>query len=342
MRRFSSAPSALSFTMAAMSLSALRLWPALIICSGLIAIAPQVCQSQQATPAPQNPAQNSVPPVTAAPVATAPVTSAPVAPAPAAAGARILLLPRQLVAGERSTLAVLDVNGRLTPNVAVTFSNGDHLKTDATGRALFVAPLTPGVLFGSIDGRAGRVTSTVLTGAQANAVNIEVLSVPRVASITDRFDVTGHGFCGDADANQVTIGGQPALVLAASPMALVVLPPSEAEPGEASIAITCAKHAAAPFSMTFVELALEADTAPLAHAEHRTLKVKVQGSTAKLNLEARNLAPDVADLVGGNPAKQLTSGGTDNLAKFEVIGKQKGSFLISIRLVSPNFHPAAQ
>ena len=87
---------------------------------------------------------------------------------PTAAGARILLLPRQLVAGERSTLAVLDVNGRLTPNVAVSFSNGDHLKTDATGRALFVAPLTTGVIFGSIDGRAGRVTSTVLTAAQAN------------------------------------------------------------------------------------------------------------------------------------------------------------------------------
>jgi hypothetical protein len=332
MRRFSSAPLALSFTMAAMSLSALRLWPALIICSGLSAIAPQVCQSQQATPAPQNPAQNSA----------APTTATAVTPAPAAAGARILLLPRQLVAGERSTLAVLDVNGRLTPNVAVSFSNGDRLKTDATGRALFVAPLTSGVIFGSIDGRAGRVTSTVLTGAQATAANIEVLSVPRVASITDRFDVTGHGFCGDADANQVTIGGQPALVLAASPMALVVLPSPDAEPGEANVAISCAKHTAAPFAMTFVELALEADTAPLAHAEHRTLKVKVQGSAAKLNLEARNLAPDVADLVGGNPAKQLTSGGADNLAKFEVIGKQKGSFLISIRLVSPNFHPAAQ
>jgi hypothetical protein len=308
--------------MAAMSLSALRLWLALIIYSGLSAIAPQACQSQQATPAPQIPTQASAP--------------------PAAAGARILLLPRQLVAGERSTLAVLDVNGRLTPNVAVSFSNGDHLKTDATGRALFVAPLTTGVIFGSIDGRAGRVTSSVLTAAEANPASIAVLSVPRVASITDRFDVTGHGFCGDADANQVTISGQRALVLAASPMALVVSPPTDAEPGEATVAINCAKHAAAPFAMTFVELALEADTAPLAQAEHRTLRVKVQGSTAKLNLEARNLAPDIADLVGGNPAKQLTSGGPDNNAKFEVIGKQKGGFLISIRLVSPNFRPAAQ
>jgi hypothetical protein len=147
---------------------------------------------------------------------------------PPAAGARILLLPRQIVSGERATLAVLDVNGKLTPGVDVTFSNGDRLKTDATGRALFVAPLTPGVIFGGIVGRAGRVTSVVLSPAEAEATGLEVTSVPRVASITDRFDVYGRGFCGDADANQVSIGGQRALVLAASPMSLVVLPPLEA------------------------------------------------------------------------------------------------------------------
>ena len=70
-----------------------------------------------------------------------------------AGSARILLLPRRIVSGERATLAVLDVNGRLTPGVTVNFSNGDRLTTDQTGRALFVAPLNPGVIFGSIAGR---------------------------------------------------------------------------------------------------------------------------------------------------------------------------------------------
>src|SRR5437868_15421968 len=73
---------------------------------------------------------------------------------PSPAAARILLLPRRIVSGERATLAVLDVNGRLTPGVAVNFSNGDRLTTDATGRALFVAPLNPGVIFASKIGRA--------------------------------------------------------------------------------------------------------------------------------------------------------------------------------------------
>ncbi len=75
--------------------------------------------------------------------------------APAASGARILLLPRRIVSGERATLAVLDISGRLTPGVTVNFSNGDRLTTDETGRALFAAPLNPGVIFASIAGRRG-------------------------------------------------------------------------------------------------------------------------------------------------------------------------------------------
>jgi hypothetical protein len=41
--------------------------------------------------------------------------------APPASGARIVLLPRRIVSGERATLAVLDANGRLTPGVIVNF-----------------------------------------------------------------------------------------------------------------------------------------------------------------------------------------------------------------------------
>src|SRR6202163_1530559 len=102
----------------------------------------------------------------------------------AASGARILLLPRRIVSGERATLAVLDVNGRLTPGVTVNFSNGDRLTTDATGRALFVAPLIPGVIYGSIAGRAGRVATAILSPSEAAATSIEVSSAPRAASLT--------------------------------------------------------------------------------------------------------------------------------------------------------------
>ena len=255
-------------------------------------------------------------------------------PAPAASAARILLLPRRIVSGERATLAVLDVNGRLTAGVAVNFSNGDRLTTDATGRALFVAPLNPGVIFASIAGRMGRVATAILSPSEAASASIEVSSAPRVASLTDRFEIFGKGFCGDADSNQVTIAGQRAIVLASSPASLIVLPLQDLQPGATEVEISCAKRQSPPFSVTFVGLDLEADSSPLKPGEHRALTVRVRGTTAKITLEARNLATEIAELTGGNPLRTSSSGGAENLGKFEIVGRKNGSFLISIRLVS--------
>jgi hypothetical protein len=262
--------------------------------------------------------------------------------APAPSAARILLLPRQIVSGERATLAVLDVNGRLTPQVTVAFSNGDHLKTDATGRAMFVAPLTVGVISASIAGRPGKVYTTILSPAEAGGESIQIQSLPKVASLSDRFELTGLGFCGDADANHVTVGGQQALVLAASPTSLEVLPPADLDPGEVSVEVGCGKRTAAQVSVRFIALALEANTSPLTPDEHRTLTVRVSGTSLKVELEARNLEPTVADLSGGNPVKAISSGGPENTAHFEVIGRKNGPFLISIRLLSGRIAPAQQ
>jgi hypothetical protein len=253
--------------------------------------------------------------------------------APAASGARILLLPRRIVSGERATLAVLDVSGRLTPGVTVNFSNGDRLTTDVTGRALFVAPLNPGVIFGSIAGRTGRVATAILSPGEAASTSIEVSSAPQFASLTDRFELFGKSFCGDADANEVTIARQPAIVLASSPIALVVLPPPDLHPGSSAVEVSCAKRQSPSFSITLVGLALEANSSPLKPDEHRTLTVRVRGTTAKITLQARNLAPEIAELSGGNPMRATSGGGAENFARFEVVGRKNGSFLISIRLL---------
>ena len=258
--------------------------------------------------------------------------------APPASGARILLLPRRIVSGERATLAVLDVNGRLTPGVTVTFSNGDKLTTNATGRALFVAPLNLGVMFASIEGRPDRVKTVIFSPSEATASSVEITSAPRVASLTDRFELLGRGFCGEADANQVTVAGQPAIVLAASPVSLVVLPPMDLGPGPASVEISCAKHQASALAMTLVGLELEADSSPLKAGEHRMLTVHVRGTAAKIALEARNLSPDIAELAGGNPVHLSSSGGAENLAHFDLTGRKNGSFLISIRLIPTLAH----
>ena len=254
---------------------------------------------------------------------------------PSPPSARILLMPRTMVSGDRATLAVLDVNGRLAPGANVVFSNGDRLTTDATGRALFVAPLNPGVIFGSIVGREGRVPVTILSPDETAVTGIAVDSIPRFATLTDRFDIAGRGFCGGADANQITISGEPAFVLASSPTSLVVLPPLELEPGRASVDISCAKRYGPPLEVVFLALNLEADSSPLLPGVHRQLSVRVRGTTSKITLEARNLAPDIAELTGGNPLRVSSSGGEENVARFEVVGRKRGSFLVSIRLLSP-------
>lgn len=217
----------------------------------------------------------------------------------------------------------------------MVFSDGEKIKTDATGRALFVAPLNPGVLNGTIEGRAGKVSTAVLPAAEASSTAQAVLMAPRVASLSDRFEVMGRGFCGDADANRVSIAGLPGLVLAASPAALAVLPPPDMDAGPAKVQVSCGDKSAEEFTVVFVNLELEASSAPLAPGEHRSLVVRVRGSTAKINLEARNLATDVADLQGGAIVRVASSAGVDNAARFEVVGKRHGNFVISIRLVAP-------
>jgi hypothetical protein len=238
------------------------------------------------------------------------------------------------------------VNGRLTPNVVVNFSNGDQVTTDATGRAVFAAPLTTGVIFGTIANRPGRVPMAILRPDEAAADAMQVTRVPRIASLSDRLEISGRGFCGEADANAVTVGGQHALVLAASPTSLIVLPPENLEPGEARVEIGCAKKSAAPFLVVFVGLSLEADSSPIRPGEHRTLTVRVTGTAGKIRLEARNLSPEIAEL-NGTPngttsARAESSGGAANAAHFEVVGKGKGSFLISIRLVAESGPPKAR
>jgi hypothetical protein len=254
---------------------------------------------------------------------------------PPASGARILIMPRKIVSGEHATLAVLDVSGRLTPGVTIEFSNGDTLKTDPTGRAMFVAPLNVDKIYAAIQGRTGRVASTIVTSVQSPSATQEVALAPRVASLGDRFEFTGHGFCGDADANHVLIHGLPGLVLASSPAYLAVLPPAELEPGPAQVQVTCGQKSSPAFTVVFVSLELEARSSSLAPGEHRKLTVRVKGTTTKVNLEARNLAPDIAELEGGTPMRALSTGGADNVGSFDLVGKQRGNFVISIRLMSP-------
>ena len=252
--------------------------------------------------------------------------------APSAKNARILLVPRKVISGDRATLAVLDVNGRLTPGVTVAFSNGDRVTTNRTGRGLFVAPLTPGVLYATIQGRPGRVQTVVAAATQVKN-DPAIVQAPHFASLSDRFELQGRGFCGDADKNLVQVNGQTALVLASSSESITVLPPDELRAGVADITVACNRGSAAAARVTFLSLALEADHSPMQPGQKRTLTVRIGGSVEPVRLEARNLAPAIAELAGGNPVQAVSSGGAENLAVFPLTGKQNGNILVSIRLM---------
>ena len=135
------------------------------------------------------------------------------------------------------------------------------------------------------------------------------------------------------------VAGRSALLLASSPVALTILPPADLDPGDRAVEISCAKRDAPSFSLTFVELRLEADSSSLRPGEHRTLTVRVRGTEARVPLEAQNLAPAIADLSGGNTVTTSSSGGAQNLARFPITGRKRGSFQIAIRLASPQTHP---
>src|SRR6266849_3538017 len=226
--------------------------------------------------------------------------------APAAKNARILVVPRRMVSGDRATLAVLDVNGRLTPGAKIAFSNGDHVTTDATGRGLFVAPLSPGVLYATIVGRPGRVQTQIIAAATGKSTETQIAQTPHFASLSDRFELQGHGFCGDADKNVVQVNGRAALVLAASSESLAILPPEDLDAGPADVTVACGKNQAGVAHLIFLALTLQADSSPLQAGQKRTLTVRISGTQEKVALEAHNLAPEIAELAGGNSAKAIS------------------------------------
>lgn len=253
--------------------------------------------------------------------------------------ARTLLMPKSAISGDRATLAVLDASGRLVPKAHVVFSNGDRYTTDATGRALFVAPLITGVLHAAVAGRTARASIAILPSNETNPAAITVSAVPEFATLTDRFEIAGSGFCGDADANRVTISGIPAFILASSPTSLTVMPSVDLPPGRASVDLSCAKRRGPAIEVVFVALTLQADTSPLAQGVIRSLAVHVRGTQEKIMLEANNLSPEIASLEGGDSVRAMSSGGRENAAHFQITGRAHGSFAVSVRLVSRNIRP---
>jgi hypothetical protein len=250
-----------------------------------------------------------------------------------------IVLPPKVVAGHPATLAILGADGRLAPNVSVAIGEGQSLKTDATGRASFTAPVTPGVLFAEASGASAVTLIDENPAAGAQTAKGELV-VAAVISLKDRFTICGGGFRGDADANRVTINGDRALVVASSPECLVVLPSPRATPGAAKLNVN-SPGSDRSATTTLVSLQFEApQTAPVP-GQRSELTVHVEGSDVPLNVTIQNETPGVLEFLKGDTQEVRTTGGSRNIAQVQIGAIRSGDYSFSARLIPSPDLPAA-
>jgi len=251
---------------------------------------------------------------------------------------RLIILPPKVVAGAQATLAVLDSQGRLLPNIAVELSGGQKVTTDVTGRALFKATGEPGTLTAKISGQAISVSTNVVasedSGPHGGSGGVKVISYPHVMATHDRFTLEGSGFLGVADSNHVYLNDDPCLVVAASPVSLVVLPGPRVPVGDVSLHLTVAGIDAGQFPVSAVLLEFSGPTEAVNAGSSGKLILHAHGTTLPLLLEVRNGSPGVIQLSKGNVQRLKTSGGEENLAPVEVKFMTGGNYSVSARLIS--------
>jgi len=252
-----------------------------------------------------------------------------------------IVLPPKVVAGHPATLAILGADGRLAPNVSVVIGDGQSLKTDATGRASFTAPVAPGVLFAEASGTSA---VTLIDESPASGVQTESgeLAVAAVISLKDRFTICGGGFRGEADANRVTMNGDRALVVASSPECLVVLPSPRATPGAAKLTVNSSGSDRSA-TTTLVSLQFEAPQIAPVPGQRSELTVHVEGSDAPLNVTIQNETPGVLEFLKGDTQEVKTTGGSRNVAQVQVGAIRSGDYSFSARLIpSPDLAAAVR
>lgn len=254
---------------------------------------------------------------------------------PSSAPAVTIVLPSKVMAGHAATLSVLGADGKLTPGVAVELSNGQTVTTDSTGRAVFNAPPSPAVLIAHSSG----VAAVALVDPATAASEPSSVSLPPVVSTDGFFRICAASLEGHADADRVTMNGQPALVLAASPECLQVLPPLHAAVGPAAISVE-APGVKWKASTTLVSLGFEPPQPTLRPGQKGTLIVRLRGSQEKLSLMIENRSPEVLHFFRGDAQQLRTSGGQQNSGEVKVQAIRSGDFSFHAFLVSaPN--PAA-
>jgi len=245
-----------------------------------------------------------------------------------------IVLPPRLEAGGPATLAVLGVDGRLAPNVKVDLGGGHTVTTDRTGRAFFTVPTTSDVLLAKASGAS---VAALIDPPRATAGSAPTL--PLIISVHDGFPICGAGLRGDSDGNRAWINRQPALVLAASPECLVILPSPYTEIGAATVSVE-APGVAWSAATTVVSLEFDPPNPPLLPGKKGQLTVRARGTNTKLRVAVDNRSPGILVFRRGDVQEVVTSGGDPDFAALQVAAVSSGDFSFRARLV-PLADPAS-
>jgi hypothetical protein len=235
-----------------------------------------------------------------------------------------------VIAGKPAMLAVLGVDGRLAPGITVEVG-GQRVTTDDTGRAFFTAPSAGTVLLAKASGTSA---ASLIDPAPAEGAK-RAVSVAPVVSMREPFPVCGFDFSADVQASHVRINGEPALVMAASPECLAVLPGVKSTAGPARITIASAASSGGRWSAntTLVTLDSELPQQKMTPGQKTTLKVCVRGSDQRLRIVLENQVPGVLRFPRGEVQEVDTSGGAENIAQLQVQTIRSGDFSFDARLM---------
>ena len=216
-------------------------------------------------------------------------------------------------------------------SVNVEIGNGQSVKTDNTGRAFFTAAKDSDAMFDNFGRLGGGARRKKFHDGRRNAT--AALTVAPVISLKDRFTICGGGFRGDADANRVTMNGDRALVAAASPECLVVLPGPGPTPGPARLIFDAAGGQRSA-TTTLVSLQLEEPQPAPVPGERSQLTLHVEGSDSPLAITITNETPGVLSFLHGDTQELKTSGNAQR-PQVEISALRSGDFSFSAKLIPP-------
>jgi len=239
-----------------------------------------------------------------------------------------------MIASQPATLSVFGAAGHVVAGVKIALSDGETVVTDESGRAHFLAPPDTGVMFAQVVGSEIREAADVLKRkAGAFAPNLQISAAPEIASLHERIAIRGSGFQGDADQNRVTLDGRPALILASSPVELIMAPPANLVPGDTRLTVS-EGHKRAACQIAFVQIS--SSILPSAQIQRKRkfkMVLRVTGTAKPVELSVTNMSPETVRFSKREQVRVRTSGGADNSATITAKGVGIGLFSYSAELV---------